>query len=194
MPNGTRIQILRAAREAFCKYGYEKTSVEDIAKLSNRAKTSLYYYFTGKPEIFEATIREEFLEIRRALEPETELIPGKSVEAFRSYLKKSMELIVSSALFRGCFHLKYNGTPNDIGAAGILIGARRDFDEWEKELFSRICLRGREVGIFNSNINPKDFAEMFEMLLKGVETQFFITKDMASTRATYNEMVDFIIK
>ena len=44
------------------------------------------------------------------------------------------------------------------------------------------------------NINPKDFAEMFEMLLKGVETQFFITKDMASTRATYNEMVDFIIK
>jgi AcrR family transcriptional regulator len=52
-------QIIEAAREVFAKYGYRKTTIEDIASSVYKAKSSVYHYFTGKDEIFRAVIERE---------------------------------------------------------------------------------------------------------------------------------------
>ena len=54
MDNGTdngskkdvnRESILKIAQEIFSKYGYRKTTLDDIANAVRKGKSSLYYYF-----------------------------------------------------------------------------------------------------------------------------------------------------
>lgn len=45
-------QILEAAEQLFQKFGYSKTSLEDIAKEAALGKGTIYYYFNSKEDIF----------------------------------------------------------------------------------------------------------------------------------------------
>ena len=44
--------ILKAANICFSKYGYEKTTMDDIGKLAGLNKASLYYYYKNKESIY----------------------------------------------------------------------------------------------------------------------------------------------
>jgi len=54
-----RNSIVIAASEVFSKYGYKKTTMDDIAKALGKGKSSIYYYFSNKEEIFEAVLEQE---------------------------------------------------------------------------------------------------------------------------------------
>jgi AcrR family transcriptional regulator len=56
-------EIIDAARTLFKEYGFKKTTMGDIAMRLGKAKSSLYYYYPGKEEIFEAVINEEMNEL-----------------------------------------------------------------------------------------------------------------------------------
>ena len=60
-------QIVEAAREVFAKYGYRKTTIEDIAKAVYRAKSSVYHYFGGKDEIFRAVVEREAFQMVQSM-------------------------------------------------------------------------------------------------------------------------------
>lgn len=50
--------IKRAARELFRKYGYKKTSVNELAKKANIAKATFYKYFESKELILHAILMD----------------------------------------------------------------------------------------------------------------------------------------
>ena len=52
-------EILENAERLFQKWGYNKTTVEDIAKASGKGKSSLYYYYKDKEEIFTEVVNRE---------------------------------------------------------------------------------------------------------------------------------------
>ena len=52
--------MLNAAVKLFCKNGFEKTSMEDLARESEYTKKTLYRYFTCKEDLFFAVILEGF--------------------------------------------------------------------------------------------------------------------------------------
>ena len=54
-----RDKILRAASEVFARYGYDKTTLDDIGRRIGLNKASLYYYFKNKEEIFIQVILAE---------------------------------------------------------------------------------------------------------------------------------------
>ncbi|PIF05120.1 MAG: TetR family transcriptional regulator, partial [Draconibacterium sp.] len=54
-----RENILKIAREIFSKYGYKKTTLDDIASAVRKGKSSLYYYFKSKEDLFHAVIMKE---------------------------------------------------------------------------------------------------------------------------------------
>jgi len=56
-------QILQAAQHLFQKYGFQKVAMDDIAKAIGRGRSSLYYYYKSKDEIFNAVIDVEVGEI-----------------------------------------------------------------------------------------------------------------------------------
>ena len=51
-----RDQILNAAIRTFGRFGFRKTSVEDLAAAAGLSKQGLYLHFSGKDEIFVAAI------------------------------------------------------------------------------------------------------------------------------------------
>jgi TetR/AcrR family transcriptional regulator len=53
-----RRRILEDAGTAFLRYGFERTSVADIAAGAGVSRTALYHYFPGKEEIFRAVVDE----------------------------------------------------------------------------------------------------------------------------------------
>lgn len=49
-----RMAIIVAALDLFAKYGYRRTSIDDVAKAAGIAKGSVYLHFVGKRELFRA--------------------------------------------------------------------------------------------------------------------------------------------
>jgi AcrR family transcriptional regulator len=47
-----RDQILKAASDCFARFGYEKTTLDDIGKVVGLNKASLYYYYKNKETMF----------------------------------------------------------------------------------------------------------------------------------------------
>ncbi len=51
--------ILREAQKLFQQFGLRKTTMEDIARSMGKGKSTLYYYYCSKEEIFDAVILRE---------------------------------------------------------------------------------------------------------------------------------------
>jgi AcrR family transcriptional regulator len=58
-----RVEVLKAARALFQRFGLFKTTMEDIAKATGKGKSTLYYYYASKDEIFDAVISEDMEEV-----------------------------------------------------------------------------------------------------------------------------------
>jgi AcrR family transcriptional regulator len=71
-------QILEAAKRLFAVHGFSKVTMDDVAKAIGKGRSSLYYYYKSKDEIFDAVmdieIREMLTAISRAVDqaPDTE--------------------------------------------------------------------------------------------------------------------------
>ena len=55
-----RMQIIEASKTVFKKYGYKKATMDHIAKASDKGRSTLYYYFQNKNEVFEAFVKAEY--------------------------------------------------------------------------------------------------------------------------------------
>ena len=58
-----KAEILKAAERVFQKWGSNKTTMEDIAREAGKGKSTLYYYYQSKEEIFDAVVIVEFEKI-----------------------------------------------------------------------------------------------------------------------------------
>jgi AcrR family transcriptional regulator len=60
-----RAEIIRAGGNVFQRWGFDKTTMEDIAREAGKGKSTLYYYYRSKEEIFDAVVIDEFEKILR---------------------------------------------------------------------------------------------------------------------------------
>ncbi len=56
-------QILQAAQQLFQKHGYQKVTMDDVAKAIGKGRSSLYYYYKNKDEVFDAVMDAEISDI-----------------------------------------------------------------------------------------------------------------------------------
>lgn len=54
--SGRRDHVLRAALLTFARYGYKKTSMEDVARAADISRPGLYFLFTSKQNLFQAAV------------------------------------------------------------------------------------------------------------------------------------------
>lgn len=50
-------EILNAALKVFARYGYKKTTLEDVARELAMTKSNIYFYVAGKRDLYEQAIR-----------------------------------------------------------------------------------------------------------------------------------------
>ena len=58
-----REDIIKEAQKLFQTYGLKKTTMEDIAKALGKGKSTLYYYYQSKEQIFEEVLQKELQEV-----------------------------------------------------------------------------------------------------------------------------------
>lgn len=79
-----RNEVIQAARRLFQRYGMVKTTMEDIAREMGRGKSTLYYYFKSKDEIFDAVVTREMEEALDIIEAATKncILATDKISAF----------------------------------------------------------------------------------------------------------------
>lgn len=61
-------QIVMAATKSFTLFGYKATTMEQVAKLANVGKGTIYTFFTNKEQLFQEIVHSLILEIKLAAE------------------------------------------------------------------------------------------------------------------------------
>ncbi len=194
MENKSKVRkaILEAAETLFSQYGYEKTSIDQITHLANRAKTSLYYHFDSKLSIFRSCLEGEFLTMRERLAAVRSANRGGDAECLVQYLRERMELLPQMPVYRTYI----NGMTFNIGGGELKQTAdavREDFDRAEYRYFYETARKGRENGVFSDKVSPDAFARMLIVILRGLEIQFFVGKDVKSIRSTYEALIEMMV-
>ncbi len=84
--------ILRSAEIVFQKWGLNKTTMEDIAHEANKGKSTLYYYYKSKEEIFESVITIQLEQILAVAKESVSKI-SSAKEKMRQYIIVSLQEI-----------------------------------------------------------------------------------------------------
>lgn len=98
-----REEILSKAAELLGRFGFKKTTMEDIAKAIGKSKSSLYYYYKTKEEIFEAVVAEDMDQSRCMTEEKmntVESAPEKFRLMFTTIFGSIREKIDKFSVFR----------------------------------------------------------------------------------------------
>lgn len=191
-PN-TKKSILDVARDLFDRFGYEKTSMNDIAKRSHKAKGSIYYNFEGKIDIFKALVEQEYADIKAKLIETCQLTeePPINKEKVIKYLQIRMELFDKAPMIRQTIMAQYYEVGHNI--ITVAEDIRKDFDQWEWQFFHDICNTGKQYQVLTSDIHPNAFADMLQMLLKALEILFFAKNEYEKSKSTYESMIYLLI-
>ncbi len=76
--------ITQGARKIFSRYGFLKTTVEEIAKAARMGKASLYHYFESKEDIFREVVEQEHRFLTEKIQEEIRKVdaPQKKISAY----------------------------------------------------------------------------------------------------------------
>ncbi|HLP16953.1 MAG TPA: TetR/AcrR family transcriptional regulator [Bacteroidota bacterium] len=87
-----RAAILKAAENLFQRWGLHKTTMEDIAREAGKGKSTLYYYYQSKEEIFDTVITTAIDSIINKAKDSTEGIPSAKGKIRNYIVTTLMEL------------------------------------------------------------------------------------------------------
>ncbi len=177
-----RETILKIAQEIFSKFGYRKTTLDDIANAVRKGKSSLYYYFKSKEDLFQAVVMKEVEVLARELDKVVNRNTDP-VDKLRDYMLTKINTFRNLANF-------YNALENDVTAIGFIEDIKNRYEQDEIRLIKRILIEGvrkNEFEIYDFNLA----AIGITMAIKGLE--------MPLSAGTYGNMnlersVDVILK
>jgi TetR/AcrR family transcriptional regulator len=88
-------KIVNTALKMFAKKGYNGISVDELVKKAKVNKSTLYYYFKGKKELFDFIIEEEFSKLIEELKPilKEEKKEEKLKLFIKIFLNRKIELV-----------------------------------------------------------------------------------------------------
>src|ERR1700744_1629802 len=93
-------QILAAAKRLFQQYGLAKVTMDDVAKAIGKGRSSLYYYYKSKDEIFDAVLAIEIREMITAMAHAVNKAAGIEQKLHAFFLTKVEVLREKRAFFK----------------------------------------------------------------------------------------------
>jgi AcrR family transcriptional regulator len=136
-----REQIIEAARHIFSRFGFKKTTMDDIAAGIGKGKSSLYYYFSSKDQVFQAVVEKEIILLRSELLKviESDL---NAVDKIQAYVTVRMTKFGQMTNF-------YQAIKNElIGQLDYINQIRKKYHEDEISLVEKILNEGIESDTF----------------------------------------------
>jgi len=161
-----REQVVQSARQVFARYGYKKTALDDIAREARKGKSTIYYYFKSKDEIFKAVIDAEAEIRKQAIEKEISQITDSRLK-LKTYIYVRMLTLKMVVNY-------YEAIKNDLLDNLYFVNSLRD-DHFEEEILQvkMMLLDGVEIGDYRIE-NPELTAKTIVTLLHGFEVPLIV--------------------
>jgi AcrR family transcriptional regulator len=160
-----RKRIIITAGQIFSRYGFKKTTMDEVAKALKMGKSSIYYYFTSKEEIFKAVVLYEANILRNEL---TKAI--KSVESPIGKMEKYV--FVRMKTFEKLSNY-YNAIfDKNLDHFEFIEKIREKYNSEEVAMLRLILYHGIRKKVFNIG-NSEYTALAIQTALKGLEVPLF---------------------
>ncbi|MEQ8926318.1 MAG: TetR/AcrR family transcriptional regulator [Fulvivirga sp.] len=184
----TRETLLKIAGKAFSKYGFSKTSMDDIAKTARKAKGSLYYHFESKDTLFKEVVAAELKFLKEELTVIFQQENTNSCEVLRDYMLKRMLILKASINYQETLR------PEFYEFYEFLNDVKTEMDAWEMDQIEHLLNKGLASGELELPGSIRVYAEVLVMLLKGLETPFFLQGEYDRLEAHFDNLIAVISK
>jgi AcrR family transcriptional regulator len=179
-----RSQIIESATKYFSRYGFHKTTMDEIAKNIHKAKGVLYYYFRSKEELFNEVLKQELATLKDAL---TKIVNSKnnSLKILTDYMLTRFRLLNQAVNYhetlKADFFEKYH----------FVKDVRDDFEDFEQIQLAFIIEKGNEEGYLNvKDIGPT--VDVAMMIIKSIEIPLFLQEKYNEYENTLHELINII--
>ncbi|MBN2683613.1 MAG: TetR/AcrR family transcriptional regulator [Bacteroidales bacterium] len=179
-----RENIVELARVIFSKFGYKKTTMDDIANAAGKGKSSLYYYFKSKEEVFEAVVENE----ASILSAELNKVLDKDInpkEKLREYILVRLKVIETLSNIMEVIKNKY------LTEIECVYGIRKKYDQDELRMLRLILEEGVEKGVFEIE-NEELAAEGILTFMKGLQIPLFIDNYLSKTEPRLDNILSML--
>jgi len=182
----TKDTIIDEARKVFEKFGFNKTSMADIALAARKGRRTLYTYFTNKEEVFKAVIDTEVNNLAERLK---EIVYSKVPvdQKLRLYLHTRMKMLRELTVY-------YSALREDfINNLGLIEGLRKEKDKIEVGIIKEMLdegIRGRLFSIGDTLLISKSIV----VAMKGFEMPIFMGDEDYDFDELINPMIELFFK
>lgn len=178
-----RTYIVGVARRIFTRNGFRKATMEEIASASNMGKSSIYYYFKSKEEIFRAVVEFEAQMLKERLNRviSKNCSPSDRLKAyilFRLHHIRTLENFYSALNEDTLSHMSF------------ILEIRRNFEVEEQHLVREILEDGMKQGIFQIS-SSKIGAIAISTMMKGLELPLLLDEAHKTDR---KELMEDLIR
>jgi len=170
-----RAHIVDVARKIFTRYGFRKTTMEEIAAASRKGKSSIYYYFPGKEEIFKAVVEKEAGELQARLDKTIQL-DASPLEKLKAYIFFRLHHVRTVENFYSALN------EDSLSHLDFILEIRRNFDLEELKLVQGILEEGMQDGSFQLS-SSEIGAIAISTMMKGLELPLLLSRDHKTDRA-----------
>ncbi len=167
-----KIYITKVARDIFTRFGYKKTTMNDIAQASNKGKSSLYYYFQSKEEVFREVVESEAKILREKI--------ALAVNKCTNPLDKVKEFVLTRMLKFPNYKNLYNALRSkNLIQLPFIIKFREQFEKSEIKSFENILREGVNRNYFHIH-NVELAATAIIRAINGMEVPLYIKQSPIS--------------
>ncbi len=157
--------IVNVARHIFSRFGFKKTTMDEIAVASRKGKSSIYYYFSSKEDIFRAVVEKEASILKHDLVKATK-DAGSPSQKLKIHVLVRMRSMEKLANF-------YSAIKDDyLSHLDFIDNIRKKYEHEEIQMMESIMTEGVENGMFE--IEDTSLAAIaIVTALKGMEIPLF---------------------
>ncbi len=183
--NKKKKSIVNAAAGLFSRFGLEKTTMEDIAREAKKGKSSLYYYFESKEQVFSAVINDEIRGLKARIAAAVERVDDPH-EKFRLFVGARLEYLGEKAEQYISIKDEY------LKHYAFIQNLTVEYSNWEISMIRKIIRYGRDLGYFKVvNLNATSRAIYFA--LKGLEYPWATNLTRNETEKSVEVLVDILL-
>ena len=176
--------ILDTAKKMFARYGLQKTSLDEVARMARVAKATIYNYFGSKDRVYLEVLRREMDEIVEKISSsvDQEALPEDKLVAFVKakfrYMRQAINIL----------NLDREGIEKLLPSAESI---RNELIEQEVDIIRSILNEGAEKGLFHIN-NTLLAARAIGHALRGFELNWLVQESEERIDHHLDELMSII--
>eukprot|EP01133_Synstelium_polycarpum_P002725 gene2725-3145_t len=182
-------EILAGAKKLFGKHGLKKTTMEEIAMAAGKGKSTLYYYFPSKKEIFESVVESEMKNVVKKLR-EAVNAAFTARNKLKAFLKSQITAITDYHSFKEVV------LEDSLESLKVLVYLKSRYEQIQIDMIREILLGGVQSGEFRdlSLVKMNKIAFMMVTAFRGLHYPLSIESAEFESGEYFDEMIDLLIE